>query len=51
MVRDMGKMFYGTDALPSLDITRFNFSNVTEYTDFMDPGVTYDDEPWENLFV
>lgn len=51
MVRDMGKMFYGTDALTSLDITRFNFSNVTEYTDFMDPGVTYDDEPWENLFA
>lgn len=49
-VRDMGKMFYGTDALTSLDITRFNFSNVTEYTDFMDPGVTYDDVPWEELF-
>lgn len=49
-VRDMGKMFYGTDALTSLDITRFNFSNVTEYTDFMDPGITYNEVPWEELF-
>ena len=45
------RMFYGCGNLKSLNISGWDLSGVGKYADFLDEGVLFNDQPWENLFI
>ena len=49
-VTNMEGMFRWCESLEYLDLTGWNMKRVKTYSNFMDPGISYDGKPWKNLF-
>ncbi len=49
-VIDMGGMLYGCASLTDLELGHWERDSLRNYVDFLDPGRTYRDQPWETLF-
>lgn len=49
-VIDVSSMFFSCPNLNDLNIDGWDLSSVIEYSEFMDPGITKNGQPWEELF-